>query len=50
MILGQKEAAEDTILLRDMKSGVQEIVNLENIVEEVKRRLEKIIEREKREE
>lgn len=49
LILGQKEAAESTIILRDMKSGIQEIVDLENVLEEVKKRLGKIKEREKRE-
>lgn len=42
LILGQKEAADGTILIRDMESGIQEIVNLENIIEEVKKRLERI--------
>lgn len=42
LILGQKEAADDTIIIRDMESGIQEIVNLENIVDEVKKRLERI--------
>jgi len=49
LILGQKEAAEETILLRDMKSGIQEIIDLENIVEEIKKRLKKIREQEERE-
>ena len=42
LILGQKEAAEGTILVRDMKSGIQEIVSLEKIADEVKKRLRKI--------
>ena len=41
LILGQKEALEGTILLRDMETGVQELVRQEKIIQEVKRRLEK---------
>lgn len=39
LILGQKELLEGTILFRDMESGVQETVVLDNIVSEVKKRL-----------
>lgn len=42
LILGQKEALEGTILIRDMETGVQELVNLEKVVTEVKKRLSKI--------
>lgn len=40
LILGQKETVEGTILIRDMKSGVQEIIELKKLVSEVKKRLE----------
>jgi len=42
LILGQKEALEGTILLRDMETGVQELINRDKIVGEVKKRLEKM--------
>lgn len=38
LILGQKEAYEGSIILRDMETGVQESIPLTKIVEEVKRR------------
>ncbi len=41
IILGQKELLEKTIIIRDMESGVQEIVDLEKISLELKKRLEK---------
>jgi len=39
LILGQKEALEKTVILRDMAKGSQEIIKLEKIVHEVKKRL-----------
>ncbi len=39
LILGQKEALEDNIIIRDMKSGAQETVSLDKVVKEIKRRL-----------
>ena len=39
LIFGQKEAFEDSIILRDLKNGVQETVPLKKIVNEVKRRI-----------
>ena len=39
LIFGQKEAYEETVILRDMPTGVQELIPLKKIVEEVKRRL-----------
>lgn len=39
LILGQKEALENNIIIRDMKSGVQETVSLDRAVKEVKKRL-----------
>ncbi|MBT6691232.1 histidine--tRNA ligase [Candidatus Parcubacteria bacterium] len=40
LILGQKEIADDTILLRDMESGVQEVINFKKIDRELTKRLE----------
>ena len=39
LILGQKEALEGTIIIRDMTSGRQETVKLERIVREIKKKL-----------
>jgi histidyl-tRNA synthetase len=41
LILGQKEALEDEIILRDMVSGNQETFKLAKIVSEIKKRLKK---------
>lgn len=41
LIMGQKEIADDTILIRDMESGVQEIVDYKKIKAEIKKRLDK---------
>jgi len=41
LIFGQKEALDETIIIREMDSGVQETVLLENVVDEVKERLKK---------
>lgn len=41
LILGQKEALEGTIIIRDMATGKQEIVKLEKVIGEMKRRLKK---------
>jgi histidyl-tRNA synthetase len=41
LILGQKEALEGTILIRDMQTGRQEIIKLEKVVNEMRRRLKK---------
>jgi len=40
LILGQKEVMDGTILIRDMESGVQEIIDFNKIVQELKKRLE----------
>ncbi len=42
LIIGQKEALDETVILREMQSGVQETISLEKIVNEVKKRLKKI--------
>jgi len=39
LILGQKEALEGAIIIRDMASGKQDIVKLEKVVGEMKKRL-----------
>lgn len=42
LILGQKEALEGTIIIRDMETGKQEIVKMEKVVKEIKNLLAKI--------
>ncbi len=39
LILGQKEVLDDMIILRDMRSGIQELLPLETIVSVIKKRL-----------
>jgi histidyl-tRNA synthetase len=39
LILGQKEVMDGTILVRDMESGVQEIIDFNKIVQELKKKL-----------
>lgn len=39
LILGQKEVLEGTLIIRDMDSGVQEIVGYEKAIEELRRKL-----------
>jgi histidyl-tRNA synthetase len=41
LIIGQKEALEGVVLIRDMKTGKQETVKLEKVVKEVQKRLKK---------
>jgi histidyl-tRNA synthetase len=41
LILGQKEALDKTIIIRDMDSGSQETVPLEKVIKEIKKRLKK---------
>lgn len=41
LILGQKEAMDEMVILRDVKSGMQEVISYDKIVEEVKKRLGK---------
>lgn len=43
LILGQKEAIDGTIIIRDMESGIQEIVDIAKVVREVQKRLEKSV-------
>jgi histidyl-tRNA synthetase len=41
LILGQKEIMDGTILLRDMENGIQEVIDFQKIIPEVKKRLQK---------
>jgi len=41
LILGQKEALEGKIIIKDMKNGKQDTIKLEKIVQEIKKRLKK---------
>ncbi len=41
LILGQREALDETIILKDMISGSQEVVTFKKVVDEVKKRLKK---------
>jgi histidyl-tRNA synthetase len=41
LIMGQKEAMDDMVILRDVKSGMQEIFSYDKIIVEVKKRLER---------
>ncbi len=42
LIFGQKEAYEESIIVRDMETGVQESVTLSKVIEEVRRRLKQV--------
>ena len=39
LILGQKEALEDQIIIRDMKTGKQQTIKLEKVIEKMKKKL-----------
>ena len=41
LILGQKEAIDGTVIVKEMASGMQETINANKLVDEVKRRLKK---------
>ncbi len=41
LILGQKEALEKTIIIRDMSTGVQEVTDIKKVIGEVKKRLKR---------
>ena len=41
LIFGQREALEGTIIIRDMKTGKQEVLKLEKVVKEMQKRLKK---------
>jgi histidyl-tRNA synthetase len=40
LIIGQKEAMEGLVILRDVRSGIQEVFSTERIIEEVRKRLQ----------
>lgn len=42
IIIGQKEIIDDTILIRDMENGIQEVVDCKKIVPELLKRLKEI--------
>ncbi|MFH1393104.1 MAG: histidine--tRNA ligase [Patescibacteria group bacterium] len=42
LIIGQKEALDETVILREMQSGTQEVIPLGKIIDAVKKRLKKI--------
>jgi histidyl-tRNA synthetase len=39
LILGQKEAIDGTVIIKDMASGTQEVIDGSRVVDEVKKRL-----------
>ena len=41
LIIGQKEALDDTVIIRDMESGMQEVTPMKDIISEVNRQLKK---------
>ncbi len=41
LIIGQKEIMDDTVLIRDMENGIQEVVPYDRIVPEIVKRIEK---------
>ncbi|KKR85503.1 MAG: Histidine-tRNA ligase [Candidatus Azambacteria bacterium GW2011_GWE1_42_9] len=41
LIIGQKEALDNTVILREMQSGTQEIIPIAKIIDAVKKRLKK---------
>lgn len=41
LILGHREVTEDTIIIRDMKSGSQEVMPMGKVIKELKKRLKK---------
>lgn len=41
LILGQQEVSDDTIILRDMRSGSQEVVPMTKVIKELKKKLKK---------
>ncbi len=43
LIIGQKEMMDDTILVRDMENGIQEIIDYKKVVVEMQKRLSKTI-------
>jgi len=44
LIIGQREALDETIILKDMNSGSQEVITFSKVVSELKKRLKKLAE------
>lgn len=42
LILGQREALDETVILKDMESGSQEVVTFKKVVDDVKKRITKL--------
>ncbi|MBI5222439.1 MAG: hypothetical protein HY980_03000 [Candidatus Magasanikbacteria bacterium] len=42
LILGQKEAQDGTIIIRDMESGIQEIIDQKKLKSELEKKMKKI--------
>jgi histidyl-tRNA synthetase len=47
LILGQKEVTEGTVILREEDSGIQEVISIDKVVLEVKKRIKEINKRKK---
>lgn len=43
LIIGQKELMDDTIMIRDMENGIQEVVDFSKVVGEMKKRVDKAV-------
>ncbi|MFZ5364851.1 MAG: histidine--tRNA ligase [Patescibacteria group bacterium] len=41
LILGQREIVDETILMRDMESGIQEVINFKKVINELKKKMGK---------
>ena len=39
LIMGQREVVDGTVLMRDMDSGIQEVVNIKKVIAEIKKKL-----------
>ncbi|MDZ7612212.1 MAG: histidine--tRNA ligase [Candidatus Moranbacteria bacterium] len=42
LIIGQREALDETVIIKDMKSGSQEVIDFKKVVDDVKKKLDKI--------
>lgn len=42
LIIGHKEALDETVIIRDMKKGEQKVIKIEKLIEEIKKKLKKI--------
>lgn len=43
LIIGQKEMMDETVLVRDMENGIQEVVDYKKVLPELKKRLTKLV-------